>query len=302
MNFLFIQYLLKLKLHAQLKYISALSSYITVFTISMGINPLLADKVLSDMNFNQGQWVMIGIPIHNAQMLPVQEELGTFTIDERQVLLNTHQQWDLPLTFENKCDYHYELKFYKDGKLKRTFKINLFCGKLFDEGISYQFDPKLFEDIRRVAKPVDWSRITFNNLDILRKAISLLDQSPEVYWYKDVQPYYYSGYFLLRVVGIPWDANMDTVNNRIRNMISSKVNSNDFYLKEYLTSMSGEKKIVKYAVYCNENISDRYGPGKYIKWRSHFYGKDSLQVVAIGIDLKRYQELMGMGGTRTRDE
>ncbi len=287
---------------ARLKFTPSSLIYLFVFIILMGSYPLRAEKILENLNFDQGSWVLIGIPIHNTQMLPVQQELGTFTINNKTVLKSVQQQWNLPLTFKDKCDYHYELKFYQDGDLKRTFKVNLFCGTLFDEGLSYKFNPQLFEEVRAVAKPVDWSRITFNNLDILRKAIALLDKTNEVFWYKDVKPYYYSGYFLLRVAGIPWDADMDVIKGRIQDMIYSKVQSNDFYLQEYLTTMVQGKKIVKYTVYCNENISDRYGPGKYIKWRSHFYGKDSLQVVAIGIDLKRYQELMGMGDTRTRNE
>ena len=127
-------------------------------------------------------------PIHNFQMLPVQSQLGTFVSEDKKLMQSIQTKWDLKMTFRDKCDYHYEMKFYLDGALKRTLKVNLVCGTLYDDGISYQFSPQLFEEVRKSAKPVDWSRITFGNLDLLRKAINVLDNTPGVFWYKDVQP------------------------------------------------------------------------------------------------------------------
>jgi len=290
-------------LYGLLRTLDLRSCSLLILSVAMSIS-VQAEKIMDDMNFSQGDWVLIGVPIHNVQNLPVQKELGTFISHDRNLMQQIKQQWDLPLTFKDKCDYHYEIKFYESGKLKRTFLINLFCGTLYDEGLSYKFDPRLFEEIRTVAKPVDWSRITFGNLDLLRKAIRILDDTPEVFWYRDVQPYLYPGYFLIRVVNIPWDANMDTVYNNIHDMVESKVRSSNFYLQEHVASMDGDYKAVKYAIYCDQSTSRRYGPGKYINWRSHFFGKDSVQVVAIGIDLKRYLELVESDDkpARTRTE
>ena len=30
------------------------------------------------MDFSSGDWALVGVPVHNYRMMPIQEELGTF--------------------------------------------------------------------------------------------------------------------------------------------------------------------------------------------------------------------------------
>ncbi len=251
-----------------------------------------SDPILSNLNLDKGKWSIVGIPIHNFQMLPVQKQLGTFVLEDESFIQHLQKKWNLEMTFRDKCDYHYELKFYRDGELKRTLKVNLVCGTLYDDGLSYSFSPQLFEEVRKAAKPVDWSRITFGDIDLLRKAIRVLDNTPGVYWYKDVQPYRYSGFFMIRVVGIPWEEDLDVVFDNIRKMVQERIGSTDFHLQQFLTTVSQGKRVAKYQIYCEEPLADRYGKGQYIRWRPHFFEQDSVQIVAIGVDIKRYVSLM----------
>ncbi|MEM6630242.1 MAG: hypothetical protein AAF694_11255 [Bacteroidota bacterium] len=280
----------------------SLNHLLVCLIVFLSFSEVYADKILANMDFRKGNWSVVGIPIHNFQMLPVQSQLGTFVSEDKGLMKSIQSKWDLKMTFRDKCDYHYELKFYLDGSLKRTLKVNLVCGTLYDDGISYKFSPQMFEEVRKAAKPVDWSRITFGNLELLRKAISVLDNTPGILWYKDVQPYRYSGFFMIRVVGIPWKENMDVVYENVKRMVADRVRSNDFHLQQFLTTVSEGKRTVKYYVYCEEPIADLYGKGQYIRWRSHFFGEDSVQIVAIGVDIRKYMQLMRKEkGVRTRN-
>ena len=267
--------------------------YLFLFLLmGTSLTPVFSDPILANLNLQSGNWSVVGIPIHNFQMLPVQKELGTFVLEDGDFIKHIQKTWNLKMTFRDKCDYHYELKFYRNGDLKRTLKVNLVCGTLYDEGISYTFSPQMFEEVRAAAKPVDWSRITFNDLELLRKAIRVLDRTPGVYWYKDVQPYRYTGYFMIRVVGIPWKEPLDKVFDNVRNMVQERVGSDDFHMKEFLTTVSQGKRVAKYQIYCEQPLADGYGSGQYIRWRPHFFEQDSVQIVAIGVDIDRYISLM----------
>jgi len=287
-----------------MKHFHGFQHFLVFMTCLIALLPSLrADRILSNLDFSSGDWSVIGVPIHNVQMLPVQSELGTFVLKDKGLMNRMKQQWDLNMTFQDKCDYHYELKFYRNGDLKRTLKVNLVCATLYDDGLSYSFSPQLFEEIRKIAKPVDWSRISFGNLDVLRKAIRVLDNTPGIYWYKDIQPYRYSGYFMIRVLGIPWEEDIETVHTNVHDMVQERIQSQDFYLQEFLTTVVNDKRAVKYYVYCEKHLADRYGSGQYIPWRTHFTGKDSIQIVAIGVDIRKYMQLMGKGeGVRTRTD
>lgn len=255
---------------------------------------LYAEKILGDLNFAGGDWTLVGIPTHNNKMLPVQKELGTFLTKDLTCLKDLQKVLDLELTFDDNCDYHYELKFYRDTKLVRTLRLNLYCGYVDLDGLSYDFDPKTFELIRKYAQPVDWSRISFGNLDLLKKAIRTLDASSEVVWYKDIKPYYFSGYFLVEIKEIPWNANYDSLQRTVGEMIKRRTGSDQFYISEYFTSIDEAtyKKTTRFSVYCEESLAKLYGPGFYLPWRNHFYQSDSIHIIAIGIDRNRYVQLM----------
>lgn len=267
--------------------------HLLVFSLTLlSLIPARAERIISDLNFREGDWVLIGVPVHNYQLLPIQSELGTFIMKERQLLQEIQGAWDLDMTFDDNCDYHYELKFYRNGNLQRTLQLNLYCGYITLDGISYRFRPSEFERIRTAARPVDWSRISFGNLDILQKAIKTLDESREIYWYNDIKPYYYSGFFVLNIRDIPWDADPDSILQVISRMIENRMGSQDFYLQEYYTEMIGDFKQSKYFVYCEEVHASAFGPDQYIRWRSHFSQQDTINILAIGLNRRKYQELM----------
>ena len=255
--------------------------------------PSFAHKVIGDLDFSSGQWALVGIPVHNYRMLPIQSSLSTFITKDKAFIREIQGRWDLEMTFEDKCDYHYELKFYRNGHLQRTLKVNLHCGYVTYDGLSYSFSPSEFERFRAFANPIDWSRISFGDIGMLKRAIKALDTSPGVYWYDDVKQYYYSGFFLLSVNGLPWNANLDSLYQAVQVQVRQTVKSDNFYLQKYYHTIRGDHMFVRYIVNCESPLASRYKVNnKYMGWRSHLAGKDSVRVVAIGVNRKRYWQLV----------
>ena len=255
--------------------------------------PTYAHKVIGDLDLTSGQWALVGIPVHNYRMLPIQRSLSTFITKDVSFIQEVQRRWDLEKTFDDKCDYHYELKLYRNGHLQRTLKVNLHCGYITVDGLSYTFSPSEFERFRKFAKPIDWSRISFGDIGMLKRAIKALDTSPGVYWYDDVKQYYYSGFFLVSVNGLYWDSDLDSLYQAVHTEVRRTVRSDNFYLQKYYHTVRGDRMFVRYIVNCEPPLASRYNrSNKYMDWRSHLEGKDSVRVVAIGVDRKRYWQLV----------
>jgi hypothetical protein len=257
------------------------------------IQASFATKVISDLNFLKGDWALVGVPVHNYQMLPIQDELQTFITKDRALMLEIQAKWDLPVTYEDKCDYHYALKFYKDGELVKTLNLNLYCGYLSSDGMAYEFNPAEFERFRARSKPVGWSRISFSDLNRLKDAVTKLDRTKEVYWYEDVEPYRYSGFFMLSINRLPWNADLDSLQREVEKTVRRRGGSDQFYVKKYFHIIEGDQLFARYLVNCEETLAQRIERGDYqLGWRSHLQNTDSVRIVAIGITQRRYWELM----------
>jgi len=252
-----------------------------------------AKAILQDLNFDQGNWVIIGIPVHNYRAVPVQKDLGTFITKDLGLMSRIQKGWDLSPTFDDKCDYHYALKFYQNERLVKTLKLNLYCGYLTWDGLSYEFNPNQFSEFKSHAKPIDWSRISFADLGLLKQAVETLETTPNIYWYEDVQPYKYGGYFMLAVNNLPWNTNVDSLDRAVQNDLLAEINDDNFYLKKYFHVIRGNKMFVRYMVNCDPFLANRVAPERrYLPWRSHLEQTDSVRIVAIGLNQTRYQKIM----------
>ncbi|MDX2283017.1 MAG: hypothetical protein NW241_02600 [Bacteroidia bacterium] len=253
---------------------------------------LRADRVLNGLNFLAGEWALVGLPLHNYHLLPVQEELGAFISHDREFMLELQNRWDLEATYEAKCDYHYALKLYQNGELIRTLLLNLHCGYLSLDGIDYAFDPEEFNRFRGRATTVAWSRISFSDLNDLRQAIQTLDQVSDVYWYEDVKPYLYPGFIMLSYTGLSWDADLDSLKSAVHQQIAQKTGSEDFYLQEYFHLIRDDRMQVRYLVNCDERLASVLADQAVLRWRNHLYNRDAVYILAIGVDELRYRTLM----------
>lgn len=267
-------------------------TYLLFVILFLSSSSIYAKKVFGDLDFTQGEWALIGVPLHNYQSMPIQKELGTFISKDVSFMQRVQQRWDLVRTFEDKCDYHYALKFYKDGKLIETVKLNLHCGYLTHNNFSYTFDPTEFDLFKKHSNSIGWSRISFADLDLLKTAIQKLDATQDIYWYQDVEQYLYSGYFMVSVNGLPWSTNMDSLNATLQTQISQQTGGQPFYLKKYYHVFRSDYLYVRYIVNCDASLPKQVQLNQTLSWRSHLAGTDSVRIVAIGVDEKKYWEIM----------
>lgn len=259
--------------------------------LMLALLPVRAERILADLDFSQGDWTLVGVPMHNYRMLPVQSDLGTFICKDLDLLRRLQRDWDLGLTFDDKCDYHYSLKFYQNGELRETLDLNLYCGYITFQGLSYVLQPDEFERIRMAARRVPWSRITFKDLEVLKSAIQTLAKADDVYWYEDVRQYEYPGFFMLSVNNVPWSTDRDSLLQVVQAKLEREVGTDDFYLQEYFHVIRDERMFVRYLVNSEPDLASGLD-NIYMGWRSHLYDRDSVSVLAIGIDEQRYRRLM----------
>ncbi|MEO1448818.1 MAG: hypothetical protein AAFV07_04780, partial [Bacteroidota bacterium] len=226
-----------------------------LFWLFNGVS-LAAYPLLDGFDFSSGEWAMIGVPLHNYRMLPIIEETGSFISKDTGLMDELQNAWsNLDMTFDDKCDYHYALKFYHNGELVRTLRANLYCGYISYDGLSYELDVAEFEAFARDAKSVSWSRISFGDLGLLKDAIGTLKKAKGVYWYEDVLPYTYPGFCMLNVNGLPWNADLDSLHQEVQQFVESESRSSDFYLKEYFHIIRGDHIFVRYVINCEERLA-----------------------------------------------
>ncbi len=271
-----------------------------IFTLTLVISffaVVKAEPIFKDINFDDGTWAMVGVPLHNYQKLPIQEEMGTFICEDIAFMKEVQKSWALEYTNEDKCDYHYSLKLYKNGDIEQTVMINLYCGYLTSDGLSYSFNPALFSRFKAVSKPVSWSRISFQDSEVAIKSITKLDRAKGVYWYEDINPYLFKGSLGMAFNNIPYDANRDSLKKSIEATIRTQTGSADFYLVERGYTMpeyDNGMLYISYTLNCNENIAKKLekNPNVTFGWKPHLNKGEPIRVVAIGVDEKRYKSLI----------
>lgn len=257
------------------------------------------ENILGNLDFTDGaEWALIGVPVTNYKMLPIQRELGTFITKDIEVMRKLQKEWNLQLTYDDKCDIHYLLKFYRNGKQETSLKVNLHCGYLDMDDQAYIFDPLDFNRFREGTEPIKWSKITFGNQELLQQAVRKMNNTQGVYWYENsIQSYMYPGYFMIQYQNLPWDANEDSLYTMAQVHLEMATGDTiNYYLERHLKEVSDDlnTKRISYKVHCDEAFSAKATalPNRYMRWRSHFEGRDSISVIAIGVDKNRYEQIM----------
>lgn len=256
---------------------------------------LWAKKLLADVDLTVGRWEMIGVSLTNYQPVPIQDKLGTFILSDPTTLKQIQQRWDFEETFEDYCEYHYSLKFYRNGDLQKTLLVNLKCNYITDGAFSFHFTEREFTEFQRYFKPIRWSRVRFSDLDLLQKAVVQLDRMPGVYWYGDVKQYNFDGEFSVAVNDLPWNANRDSVVEEISDYLASATGKDDFYITQKYWQLSDdfETMSLKLNVYCDEAFFKSYKLGGVVtNWRGLLNEQNFVQIVVIGMSKEEYFESM----------
>ncbi len=268
---------------------------IIAFIIYLSFTSFLQGKnVLSDLNFESGKWEMVGVSLHNYIMLPIQNEFSSFVMKDLETLKEMKATWNFPNMYDDYCEYHYALKFYQNGILKKTLKVNLFCKYISEGGLSYKFDPQIFQIFKDKMQRLYISNIAFKDIKRIRAAIQKFSNQKDVYLYDDVEPFKYDGFFLIGVNNLPWNTNRDSLYNVVNKEVEKTLGTGNYYLKQYVFFVEKNIQDIRYEVFCNENTSKLYNSEKVLaNWRTHFEDNDEINVVIVGINKKQYFDEMG---------
>lgn len=261
----------------------------------LGLQSLQAKRLLDDIDLSSGRWEMIGVSLHNYKLMDIQLSLGTFKMSDPFILKKIKEKWDFEEVYEDYCDYHYALKFYRNGNLEKTLRVNLFCNYITDGSFSYRYSMEEFKEFMAYYKPIRWSRIRFRDLDVLQASVGQLDHMPGVYWYGDVQQYNFDGVFSITVDDLPWNANRDSVVAEVTDRIRKTYNKEDFYIdvKYWLLSDDFNYMTLRLNVFCNEDLYAVYEePDIITTWRNHFSEQSFIQIVVIGMTKQEYFQAM----------
>lgn len=251
-----------------------------------------ARKVLSELDFSSGNWVMIGVSLRNATLHPIQDTLGTFICKDKTVLNKIKEEWDFSPMFEDVCDYHYAIKFYKDGELKQTLRLNLNCRYILLGGAAFDFTPQDLLKYRPSFKSINWSRITFRNQEVLREAVRKIVELPNVYPYQDIKPYLFSGYFTVGYENLNWNIDKDSLTKELTREIRAISGRKDFYAAPTFVFVQGDFMKIRFEVYCEKSFLESYNGPVTAGWRSHLEYSDQIQIITIGLSRDNYQKIM----------
>ncbi|MCB9234876.1 MAG: hypothetical protein H6581_24695 [Bacteroidia bacterium] len=264
----------------------------------LSVSRMQATPLLDDLDLSSGRWVMIAVSLHNYHPMPIQEELGTFMIEDRYILKQIQNEWDFEEMYDDYCDFHYAVKFYKDGELMKTLRVNLLCNYIDMGGFSYSFTESDFMRHKRYFTPVKWSRIRFHDLDLLKVAVHKIDEIPNVYWYGDTRQYNFKGSFMIGRNHLPWNVNRDSVVQDITNELQAKYGRDDFMVETHVWYLSDdfEEMSMRFNVYCNDDFYNTYKADtvNYVMahWRDHLSEQSFVQVVVIGMSKEDYFRTM----------
>ncbi len=270
---------------------------LTTSTLHAGLKPL------KSLELDEGQWEMVGVKLFNYKMLPIQEELGTFICKDIETIKTIANTFEGQYYYEDWCDHHYALKFYQNGQLKKTLKVNLWCDYMTDGVISFHFDPTMLTRHKAKFKPMNWATIKFTDIAMLRRAITKMRQDPSVYLYHDNQEYFHDGYFVVATRPLDLMTNRDSLEREIRRHISRRAGSEEFLIKPFIEFLDDNMKVsFRYEVYCNEPIFDAYNQAgaRYpvtAHWRDHFaFWKAEedpyIKITVMGMTKDKYMEMM----------
>lgn len=274
--------------------ILSLNVLVLILSISLALNTFAEPKkMLEDLDFSDGEWEMVGVSLHNYWLVPIQSEIRHFVLRNREVLQHMKKNWIFEQTYNDYCEHHYALRFYRNGKMMKFLKVNLHCGYISDGGLSYKMDSSQFTQYKQFFFPLKLSRVGYRSLNNIRRAINILSEQKDVWLYYDPIPYQYDGFFVVKIDSLPWNVNRDSVLLEMKKKITSYAASSEFYLKQFIYFIDDGIQSIRYEVYCGKELAQKV-PKNIITagWRGHFEYSDRIDLVFVGINKREYYQLI----------
>lgn len=252
---------------------------------------LWACALLGGINFDEGDWTLIGVSLPNYAPHPLQQRFSAFRIQDKAVLKEMQALWQGKPFYEDYCDYHYVLKLYKDRKLIKTLKVNLRCGYVTEGVFSYTFSPEWLVRFANSFQPVMWSRVWFQKNESLRPAVSALLAAPEVYFYEEPQPYLFEGRFIIAVDSVHWRVPRDSLYEAVRHTVEKAFPPGRVYVRPYFFFLDDRSLLhFRFEVFCDKADFERYGKALpvSVRWQPHILPGEAKRLILIGVNKERF--------------
>lgn len=247
--------------------------------------------LLAGLDFTEGEWVAIGVSVQNYAPHPLQARYSAFIIRDMAVLNQMQNTWQGTPFYEDYCDYHYVLKFYKNQRLQKTLKLNLRCGYATEGVFSYTFRPEWLEQILPAAKPILWSRVWFHRNENLKPAVQALLEAPEVYFYEEPEPYLYEGRFVIGIDSVSWRIDRDSLDAAVKALVAKYFPPGRAYVRPYFFYLDDRFLLYfRYEVFCDREDFRRYAKALplQVSWQPHIHPGEAKRLIIIGVNRERF--------------
>jgi hypothetical protein len=269
--------------------------------------PSHAHWAFDEFDFRDGAtWELVGVSLYNTVTVPFQDEMKTWIVRDTGALNQMRSTWVFSPYYDDFCEWHYSLKLYRNQKLMKTLRINLHCNYIKDGVLSFVFRPEMLYQYKPHMERINWSSISYYNLQNLRTAAQRFNETDNLYLYDDIRPFLFDGFFVIGLDDLYWRVDRDSIQREVEASVRSCLGSDQFFVEPsfLFLSESFTKLSLRYTIYCNETEYYTYKrkvPENNVTagWRDHFAFLPStdprarrVQIFVIGMTRNRYAEIM----------
>ncbi|MCS7188813.1 MAG: hypothetical protein RMJ66_04890 [Bacteroidia bacterium] len=247
--------------------------------------------LLGGINFDEGEWTLIGVSVPNYAPHPLQQRFSAFIVQDKAVLKQMQSLWQGRPFYEDYCDYHYVLKLYRGRRLYKTLKVNLKCNYITEGVFSYSFSAEWLERFAISFRPVMWSRVWFRRNESLRPAVSALLEAPDVYFYEEPEPYLFEGKCVIAVDSLHWLVNRDSLYQAVRKQVEKVFPSGKTFVRPYFFFLDDKSLLhFRFEVFCDRKDFEVYGKQLplSVRWQPHIQSGEAKQLILIGVNRERF--------------
>lgn len=247
--------------------------------------------ILKEIDFDDGKWELYGLSLHN-QPSTLQDSLGNFYTDDRDVLKKIQQKWVLD---EHNgfyaCGYHYEFRLMHADTQAFSWFLNLSCNEICGDLRCYEFPEALlrhfYSDLDKQIPKTDYAMA---DLESARKLYQKLDRMDKVLILegRDGNWKTYPGQMKITVVDYDIDSYVK-IDPHVDSIIKRDFPNEDFKIaKGSSTHLPGGPDTYDYYVYCPRSMAESFNtyPIK-TKWEAY----QRIEMTVVGLTEPEIDEL-----------
>ncbi|MCX7606073.1 MAG: hypothetical protein N2170_02245 [Bacteroidia bacterium] len=247
--------------------------------------------LLGGINFEEGEWTLVGVSVPNYAPHPLQQRFSAFLVQDKNILKQMQTLWEGSSFYEDYCDYHYVLKLYEGRRLRKTFKVNLRCGYITEGVFSYTFSSEWLERFSAAFRPVMWSRVWFQRNESLKPAVSALLEAPEVFFYEEPEPYLFGGRCIIAVDSVHWRVDRDSLYRQVCYQVIQAFPPQRVFVRPYFFFLDDRSLLhFRFEVFCDREDFERYGRKLplTVGWQPHIQPGEAKRLILVGVNREKF--------------